>query len=172
MTRWLRTAGLAAIASVGLAQVGAAGDLVFPLAWEGVWDYEEITRVCGESGGTPEPGTDDFCEGESILGGDGDGMECSGTVTDTEIHITCVSETPIEGLPGCTTLVTTLTIDAVRSGDTATGGSTFTFDYNDGCSIPDSCTETVSTLTRTGADPDCSSPVESATWAKIKSVYR
>ncbi|MFN8178870.1 MAG: hypothetical protein U0167_13150, partial [bacterium] len=67
------------------------------------------------------------------------------------------------------------TLAATRTGETLHATLTQSQVYSQpGCGpIPDSCTKTVTTATRIGAEPaNCAAPVEPDTWGQVKSRYR
>jgi hypothetical protein len=60
------------------------------------------------------------------------------------------------------------------SSTTLSALETFTIDYSAECPgfFEDSCTETTTTGTLQPGDPECTVPIESRSWASIKSLYR
>jgi hypothetical protein len=139
-----------------------------------VWDITTIERVCGNPDIVNQvTERDTLCAGYPILDIE-DGLppgvvfECSGTVTDTEFDLTCTTSFS----EGDCSVTVTFSGSATRTGETYQGVETITFDYSPECGlIPDSCKEYTTTGTRTGEDPDCTVPVERATWSSIKARF-
>jgi hypothetical protein len=93
----------------------------------------------------------------------------------TSVDVSCSYTEVLDEKSGCSVTVT-ISIEGPRSGDTANVTSTFSQDFEpDGCffGFPDECTRTEGVGTRIGPEPaECATPVEAATWGKIKAQYR
>lgn len=76
-------------------------------------------------------------------------------------------------LPDCSFTMSFVS-DGTRTGDTSTGVSINTLTYTgSGCFFEDTCTRLETSSVRTSDNPDCeATPVASASWGAIKSVYR
>ncbi len=156
----------------------AAGDLVVPSEWAGVWDTRSTSTICGGSQIGSSVDTDTLCAGAPIglPGDDGSGIEllCTGTVDATTIDIICTESSEV--FPDCQQTVT-IEYDVTRIGDQSTSVVVITTTHTGtgaGCSdIPDSCIRIDGTGTRVGPAPgSCTqTPVTSASWGVIKTLY-
>jgi len=151
----------------------AAGDLTIPAAWSGVWEFEDTDYDCTTKlpTGTGSD-TDTLCTGEAIYGDDAK-LNCTGTVSDTEVDVDCTGD--VEVFPGCV-LTFNFSLTATRSGDTLTSSSTVSQVYTPPlCAFgqPDQCQRTDSVANRVGPEPpDCLTSVEEMSWGRVKAVYR
>jgi hypothetical protein len=149
----------------------AAGNPTIPAAWGGIWDFSNTDYDCTtqEILGT-DTDMDTLCTGDGFARGIE--TDCSGTVTDTAVDVTCSGQ--MEVSPGCNVAFTKTTI-ATRNGNSMSVTSTFATDYTpDDCAFtPDECVETQSTGTRIGPEPPtCSTSVDGIGWGRIKALYR
>jgi len=153
-----------------LAGSASAGDLTYPAGWEGVWETHTETKDCktltllGES--------DDevtICEGDPFEYAKG--FDCTGTVTDGSVDVTCVGS--YQALPDCIATVT-FEREGTRTGGSFEGVTTLTTVYEGvGCGVLEmTCIRNEETGTRTSADPDCSkTPTDRISWGEIKLRY-
>lgn len=153
-----------------LAGSASAGDLTYPAGWEGVWDVHTDTRDCKTLtllGSSDEENT--ICEGDPF---EYDlGFECTGTVSDGAVDVTCVGS--YEAFPGCVATVT-MEREGTRSGGSLEGVTTLTTVYEgESCGVLEmTCIRNEETGTRTGADPDCTkTPIDGVSWGQIKLRY-
>jgi hypothetical protein len=95
-------------------------------------------------------------------------MDCTGTIGDTDIDVACSYEIT----EGPCTVTYAYTVQGTRSGDSLSGTEIFSITY-DGCGpIPNQCTESTITGTRTAGEPSsCNTPAVPATWGEIKARY-
>ena len=153
-----------------------AEDIIIPVSWEGVWETTTTEMNCQTLEVLSVTTTlDTLCAGDVMNPEDPDGgfpsFACSGTITDDTVHMECSGT--MEVLPGCS-LTLSFISDGTRNGDASTGVSINTFAYvGAGCFFEDTCTRFESTSVRTDDDPGCdATPVASASWGSLKSVYR
>lgn len=142
---------LATMQFVGCGDGDGDGDPVgpgetIPAAWAGDYSVHIAITACG----APDPyfesdDTQTLCAGDDASFEDDEGSEvtCDGTVTDTEVHVTCTSTYTFQG----DVYVNTNVIDMVRSGDTFTGTIHYTTTVN---GEPYDCGDIEITATRTG----------------------
>lgn len=176
LASWLPLIPAASAASVlapSPAEALRAGGLTVPAAWAGVWSYADSTFDCTTDellGG--DASVDTLCTGANLQPGGVGALDCSGTVSDTNVNVTCmVSE---EIFPGCSVEVM-WSLVGVRTGNTATVTVTNSVSYSPpGCLFkPDSCTRTESTGTRVAPEPPgCGTPLDAGSWGSIKARYR
>jgi hypothetical protein len=172
MNRWIMAIWVASAGVIGVVSTADAGDFTIPAAWEGVWNISEVERECGTTGGFPSQEPDTLCAGDPVF--DEPLLNCTGTITDTNVDISCETSesTGFPDFPDC--MVTfSFSLVANRTGDSYTATNTLGITYTD-CPglLEDECTELVTTGTRTAADPDCEGlPVLPATWTEIKAVF-
>ena len=156
-----------------IAGAANAEDIIVPESWAGIWETTTTEMDCQTLDVVNVTTTrDTLCAGDIMNPDDPDGVfTCTGTITDATIHIECSST--VEALPDCS-LTISLVSDGTRTGDTSTGVSINSFTYTGaGCFFEDTCTRLESTSVRLGDDPGCEpSPVDSARWGSLKSVYR
>ncbi len=150
------------------------GDNTIPAAWAGVWnfvdsDYDCITK---EFIGT-DANVDTLCTGTPVIDDEGFKLNCSGTIDDTSVDVTCTYTEELD--KGCSVTIS-ISLEGTRSGDTANVTTTFSQDYTpDGCAfgIPDNCTRTEGVGSRIGPEPaECATPVDAVTWGRVKAGYR
>jgi hypothetical protein len=149
-----------------------------PPEWAGIWTTVDSMYTCAGVLQNVFTSTDTLCAGQTF---DPDSsatecpFNCSGTATSTTVNMHCTGT--CEVFEDCSA---TFTSDFVG---TRTADSYFTvitmnttFDgKGKGCDFfPDQCMQINSHGTRVGPAPEdyCSTPVESATWGRIKSRYR
>lgn len=166
---------LAAVPFLVVATAGAE-DIIVPESWEGVWETTTTEMNCQTLEVISVTTTlDTLCGGDVMNPEDPDGsfpsFECTGTVTDDTVQMECSGT--MEVFPGCS-LTLSFNSDGTRTGDTSTGVSINTFTYTGaGCFFEDTCTRLETTSVRTGDNPDCeATPVVTASWGAIKSIYR
>ena len=91
-----------------------AQGIEIPAAWQGVWATETEIRACGQA---PvlfvESESDTLCAGDILYAEDGIAEECTGTVSDTNVDVTCVFSEDFGD--GCT-LTVTIHLVATRNG--------------------------------------------------------
>jgi len=89
------------------------------------------------TGGTVEVEPDTLCAGEVFFAPDPGQppTDCTGSVNDTELEVTCTSVQKLPEPPGCTVTVT-VAIQATRTGGTYTSSQTISFDYAVACGVP------------------------------------
>ena len=149
----------------------AAGVPTIPAAWAGIWDFSNSDYDCTTKAFLgSDADTDTLCTGGSLSGGQK--MNCTGTVDDTTVDVSCTGQ--FEIFEGCIATFT-YTLSATRNGDNLTSVSTFATDYTpDLCAFsPDDCVETQSTATRVGPEPpDCVTSVDEFSWGRVKALYR
>ena len=153
------------------------GEIVVPAAWSGVWSYVDSTWDCaGELLGV-DSGLDTLCTGQSADPGEGEPfpIECTGTVDDDSIDMTCVYVDEV--IPDCT-LTFTIELLGTMSANSYVLQNTYTMEYEGtgkGCDFfPDQCQRTVTRATRIAPEPTkyCATPVDVTTWGRVKSQYR
>ena len=167
----MKSWSLAAFLTAGLllAAPAAYAQLEVPAAWAGIWEFSSMDHDCGSTGGPITVDTDTLCAFQPFeVEEEGMTLDCSGTITDTAINVTCTGEV-IEG--PCTVTFTFTTV-GTRSGDSYTGTDTFEITYV-GCGpIQDQCQESDVTGTRIAPEPgSCNSPTLPTTWGRIKAQY-
>ena len=153
-----------------------AEDIIVPVSWEGVWETTTTEMNCQTLEVLSVTTTlDTLCAGDVLNPADPDGefpsFECTGTVTDDTINMECSGS--MEVLPDCTFTISFISEGSI-TGDTSTGVSVNRFTYTGaGCFFEDMCTRLETTSVRTGAASGCgTTPVTSASWGGLKSVYR
>lgn len=166
------TLGLIALATTVFSGARAA-DAVFTEAWEGVWDVDFSERECDGSDPLDFNGPARFCAGEPARFNQALAFPytCDGIVTDDSMDMTCTYS--IDALPGCTAIYD-YTVSAVRVGDVMTGTEDFLLTFVGDCDgYVIYCSVTDFTGARIAMDPQCAtSPITSASWSEIKSIYR
>ncbi len=159
---------LAAAVLVAFAVTTAAA-ITIPASWQGVWQTtrQQVDCVTHQNIGGATVSQDTLCANRDFPLPTG---VCTGTMTDTELNVTC-SETQ-EVIPGCFVTVTAVTV-YTRSGDTATGTQTLNFVYTGSCPLPDSCQMYNWSATRLSLNPGCTLvPIDPESWGAIKERYR
>ncbi len=145
-----------------------------PASWSGIWTTTDSTYNC-----TPHTlkdvstYVDTLCAGQSFEPDTTDGFDyqCTGTVTDTEVHLTCSGSFTFEGCTGTFSTVT----DGTRIGDTAISTSTYTVTWSPSfCAFQaDLCEVSVTRTTRIAPQPGtCTTPTRQGTWGALKVKYR
>ncbi len=145
-----------------------------PAAWSGIWQYEDSTYQC-----TPrvltgtDSGLDTLCAGTSFEPDTTEGInyDCTGTVTDTFVDITCTGAIKFEG---CSATFETRSIGN-RTGETFIATTTISTTWTPpGCAFqPNTCEQIVSRNTRIAPQPEgCATPALQGTWGALKSRYR
>jgi hypothetical protein len=168
------TAGAAKVPRPTFGQILAGGGGTVPSAWAGIWQTQDTVRTCGsqEINDIPEATEDTLCTGAPIAGAPGGfDYQCSGSVTNTDIDITCTGSIPF----GECTLNIQYHVVGHRSDDTSRTVETFSQTYDPPmCAfVPDDCEETTSWHVRTGAEPaKCLTPTRRSTWGGLKILYR
>lgn len=151
---------------------GGTDEYPIPAAWAGIWDIENEIFECGNS--TPTMTTnelDTLCTGVTILEDDDEfELECAGSIADNMASIECTAEFPV--FEGCTAAFT-LSLSAIRNGDTYTGVTINSTDYVGDCGpVEDSCIRVETSGTRVAPEPaSCVVPVERLRWGTLKSKY-
>lgn len=165
----------AAVRSMTLRQaLTATGGYTIPAAWAGIWAYTDTTYDCTTLAVTNvSTGQDTLCAGQSFEPDTTGGFNynCTGTVTDTQVNLTCSGSFSFGACTGNFTQVGRGT----RTGDTAFYVSTFTTTWSPpNCAFQnDSCDQTNSHTTRIGAaPPGCTTPTRARTWGQVKTYYR
>jgi hypothetical protein len=158
------------------AGAGRAGEPTIPASWQGVWTVTTIERECGDPTIVDEyTEPDTLCAGQRFYSEEGS-VECTGTVDDSGADITCTYTEEIDPVefPGCTVTFTATIVAERTSPTTYEALETISIDFSDECGpfFQDSCIEYTTTGTLTSEDPECTVPVESSTWGRIKSLYR
>ncbi len=145
-----------------------------PAAWAGVWLYEDSTYTCSPRVFTElESGLDTLCAGVSLEPDTSGGFtyDCNGTVTDTQIDLTCTGSFKDDG---CTVNFTSVT-EGTRTGETFIATVTFSISYSPPfCAfVPNFCEVLVSRSTRIAPQPGgCATPTWQGTWGNLKTRYR
>jgi len=131
---------------------GPGGPVNVPAAWAGVWQVHTVERDCDSSTLLDETTeTETLCTGQE-LDFDEEGvasLDCSGTVTDTVVDITCTASFVVEG----TTYTTTAEIDLVRDGDSYSGTGRVT--VREGTNVVECWAETVDATRISGEPTPC-----------------
>ncbi len=153
----------------------SGGEFTLPAAWAGVWEFTDSDYDCiTEEFKNTDVNEDTLCTGQSITEEGPFDLDCTGSaVTDTDIDVACTGTFPV-GLPGCNVTIT-FSLEAHRSGETATVISVFSQDFSpDLCAFQeDSCLRTEGTGSRIAPEPpECATPVEPVTWGRVKASYR
>lgn len=151
----------------------ATGAFTIPASWAGIWSAVDTARSCdGRSVEVGFTSLDTLCSG-GAFGPDTIQNQCSGTFTDLGFDITCTGHVAISET--CASDYTEH-LQGSRDGDVATTVSTVTTTYTPTlCSdLPDDCSLTTGTLTRTAPAPsDCATtPTRASTWGQLKQRYR
>lgn len=153
----------------------ALGGETLPAAWAGIWEFTDTDRDCITNDSlSTDSSVDTLCTSDTFDPDDtGYSLDCTGTATDTEVHVVCTGSFPVKEVPGCIITVT-FTLDATRSGETLESTTEFSQVYSPECGpFPGSCFRTVSTATRIGPEPaECATAVDSMTWGRVKAAYR
>lgn len=147
-----------------------------PSAWAGVWQNVDSTYtgcdVLVPAGSSSE--TDTLCTGQTLLPdttGFGS-MDCNGTVTDTQVDVTCTGSSAFDSC----TVDFTYHITGTRTGNSALFVTTLTQHYSPPSAcffLPDACTRFVSRGTRIAPEPPtCGTPARRTTWGTVKTLYR
>ena len=145
-----------------------------PAAWAGIWEFTTDDEVCDGAFIDTYVDTTAICPGEEF-GADEEGFDlnCSGTITDTAIDVTCSAS--VELIPDCTMTIT-LTTQATRTGGTIQGTERTSFTYTGTACGPlvDECTDGTFTGVRIDPDPGAcgSTPTLPTTWGAIKAIYQ
>jgi len=156
---------------------GIQGEIVVPAAWSGIWSYVDSTYDCTGSLMNVDTGLDTLCTGQSADPGEGEPfpLQCTGTVDDDSIDMTCVYvDDPIEDC----TLTFTIELLGTMSANSYVLTNTFSMEYEGtgkGCDFfPDQCQRTVTRATRIAPEPAayCATPVDVTSWGRVKSQYR
>jgi len=150
----------------------AAAQIQFPSSWAGVWDITTTERNCGSSTVTDMyTDTDTICAGEVFSAGDEAEFECTGSVGDTSIDVTCSST--FGAFPGCD-VTFAYTVNGTRNGNNLSGTETFSITYVGTCPLPNECTEGDLVGVRTGSEPPgcTTTAVAPVSWARAKKLYR
>jgi hypothetical protein len=149
-----------------------AGNPTIPAAWSGIWAFEDSTHLCSDPMVIfTSTGFDTLCTGGSIEEGQGGiPLDCTGTVDDNSVDVTCTGTDDSD--PLCI-IHYSFHLVANRNGDSFFAESTIDVTYEpSGCDF-DQCIVTETTATRTGPEPPgCLTPVEPSTWGTIKAQYR
>lgn len=160
---------LVALAAPAVAQVE------IPEEWIGIWELDLAVYDCETDDLLfATTSIDTICPGTVFEEPDPEDVtiECSGSADATSYTIHC--EGSEEVIPGCTA---NFVHDAsgTRNDGSYTSIATTTITFVGDCPlIPDSCQRTEITGTRIGSAPEpCGqTPVESWTWATVRSLYR
>jgi len=158
-----------------IAGAASAQEIIAPESWAGIWETTTIERDCDtlEIIGDATTSTDTICAGDIMNPEDPEEIiTCEGTINDETVHMECSGT--VEILPGCS-LTISFVSDGTRNGDTSSGVTISRFTYVGAACIPgieDTCSRNESTSVRIGDDSSCVTPVASATWGSLKSVYR
>ena len=152
-----------------------AQEITIPEAWAGVWE-NTVTEMDCETMEIVSVTTsiDTFCAGEAFNLEDPDGglpdFECEGSANDSSYHLECSGT--MEVFPGCSITVSFVS-DATFNGNTSQGVSINTISYEGDCFLEDTCVRYETSSVRLEEDPDCElTPVLSASWGSLKSIYR
>jgi len=145
-----------------------------PTAWAGIWEFTTDDEVCGGAFIETYVDTSTICPGEEFgVNEDGFDLNCSGTITDTVIDVTCSASLDI--LTDCTMTITLVT-QGTRTGDTFQGTERTSFTYTGTACGPftDECTDGTVSGVRLNPDPGAcgSTPALPTTWGAIKAIYR
>ncbi len=161
---------------LGQAVALLGGGQTVPSAWAGVWQNVDSTYTgCDVLApiGTSNA-TDTLCTGQTLLPdttGIGS-LNCNGTVTDTQVDITCTGSTAQDSC----TIDFTYHITGTRTGNSAVFVTTLVQHYSPPSAcffLPDQCMRFVSRGTRIAAEPPtCGTPARRTTWGTVKTLYR
>lgn len=150
-------------------------DFSVPAAWTGIWEDSDSTFIgCGiESLIETSTDRDTLCLGETLAPEEPEVTYiCTGTVTDTQVDMTCNASFVQEGC----TISNTFEIHGTRTGNTSVVVVTLQTSFSPPSACfeqPDQCTRIVTRSTRLGPAPEgCGTPVENTSWGSIKSRYR
>jgi hypothetical protein len=150
------------------------GDPQIPPAWAGIWHSIDTTRTCGTQNVLrTDDRNDTLCVGTYDPDTSSIDFNCTGTITDTNVNLTCTGSLSFKG---CTINFTFTTV-GTRNGDTADLVETLNQSFNPPlCAfIPDSCEETTRHVVRLGpiTPGDCpTTPAVPTTWGSLKIRYR
>lgn len=150
----------------------ASAQLEFPASWAGIWELTSTERQCGSSTVLDMyTENDTLCVGQSFDAGDEADFQCTGTIGESGIDVSCSSEIS----EGPCTITFTYSAVGTRSGDSFSGTDAFSITYSDGCGpVPDQCVETEVSGTRVAPAPlSCgTTPVHHSKWGLVKHIYR
>ena len=157
-----------------LASSGAAQTPVFPASWEGEWEFTDEITLCGSSTVIETSvDTSGICALDAFT--EDEGYVCTGTITDSDLNVDCGFTIDFSPTFDCSAEYS-ITIAGTRSGDNVTGTQTFSITYTGsecGSLGTDECEESTVTGVRLSTTPSgCLTPVEPATWGRIKALYR
>lgn len=173
MKSFLRCSILSIATLLLIAGTAGAEEITVPESWAGIWETTTVEKDCQTLEIINETTTrDTLCTGDILNPEDPDGLLiCSGSISEGALHLECSAT--LEVLPGCS-LTISFVSDATRNGDNSSGVTVNQFTYTgSGCFFEDTCTRQESTSVRVGEDPGCgTSPVDSASWGSLKSIYR
>lgn len=145
-----------------------------PAAWSGVWQYQDSTYQCTPRTLTDtDSGLDTLCAGTSFEPDTTEGVQydCTGTVSDTFVDITCTGSLTFED---CTGTFQTRSV-GTRTGESYIATTTVTLTWSPAfCALQaDSCTEIVTRATRISPQPGgCTTAAIQGTWGSLKTRYR
>lgn len=164
---------VAVLVSVLVASVVPTQAQTFPASWAGIWEFTTDEEECNSG---PFIGTfvdtDTICAGEGFGVEEGVPMQCTGTIDDTTIDVSCSGS--LEIFTDCTMTIS-FAIQGTRTGDSIQGTEQFSITYTgSACGIlEDECTDSTISGVRLGPEPpECSTPTIPTTWGAIKAIYR
>lgn len=168
---WCRTARMPSFAQT----LAAGSGYVIPAAWAGIWTYNDTTYTCAPlTYDSDDSGLDTLCAGASFEPDSTTGFNynCTGTITDTQLDLTCTGSFDFSGC----TVSFTQTSHGTRSGESVFVRSTFVTSYSPPAACfgqLDSCEQTNSHLTRIAPQPaSCTTAVRHEPWGALKVRYR
>jgi hypothetical protein len=155
----------------------AGGTDPVPPEWAGVWTIVDSVYDCTGAFQSTSTSTDTLCAGQTFDPDTGAEcpFECTGTANSTSVNMHCTGTCEI--FTDCNATFETDFV-GTRTADTYSSVVTMTVSFSGtgtGCDLlPGNCTQINSHGTRTGPAPEkyCATPVESATWGRVKSRYR
>jgi hypothetical protein len=155
------------------APVGAAGSIVVPPEWAGVWATVDSSYLCTGALQSVTSSSDTLCTGQVFV--IDSSAVCTGTFDASSYTMHCTATGQV--FPDCNY---TITIDAhgTRTVDSFFSVVTFTTSYSGtgtGCDLlPPQCQQTNTHGTRTGPAPPayCATPAVGTSWGKLKATYR
>ena len=159
---------------VDLSEVLARFDDQDPLpgGWYGIWQIQIQIKDCvTQQVQFSTSDTDTICPDEEVLSDPEINYQCTGTVSDTEFHMTCTAQ--YEEVPGCLADVS-VAFDGTRTGNSFFTVGIFNYTYTGAACEPEGtfCSRFEQTGTRTSTDTSgCETPVRAGTWGGIKARY-
>ncbi len=174
--KWLTTGFIVTAAVLTMVPADSNGQvIVFPEEWEGVWEFTTMTYDCDTNALLEELVEEiSVCGGDAFIPDIGEPAEftytCEGSLTETGMDVTCTMSSEL--FPGCSVTITSIS-EAVVSGDTMTGTTTISIDYQGICFVEEERWREEVSAVRLQTDASCSGTSASQhSWGALKDQYR